>query len=145
MRFGWGLAVLCYFSLWDSAWSATAPYLQKPDSTAPPGFPRVLDPHDPRVRTAARFGVYRYNNSSNDLFLFRESRITRALVQVVRGLKYMIHVEISRTVCDKRGHSNLDSCDFQKKKKLQQMLRCYFEVWTIPWLHQVHVPVSRCR
>uniref|UniRef100_A0A8C8VPB1 Egg-white cystatin n=1 Tax=Pelusios castaneus TaxID=367368 RepID=A0A8C8VPB1_9SAUR len=111
-----------------------------PNSTTRPGFPIPMDTNDPKVRRAARFGVYRYNNSSNDLFLFKESRINK----IVRGLKYMLNVEIGRTVCDKRGHSNLDSCDFQKKKKLKQMFRCYFEVWTIPWLQRVQVLVALC-
>ncbi|XP_067388923.1 cystatin-F isoform X3 [Emydura macquarii macquarii] len=94
--------------------------MQKPNSTTRPGFPMPMDTNDPGVRRAARFGVYRYNNSSNDLFLFKESHINKAMVQIVRGLKYMLNVEIGRTVCDKRGHSSLDSCDFQKKKKLKQ-------------------------
>ncbi|XP_074844519.1 cystatin-F [Carettochelys insculpta] len=144
MRFDWGLAVLCYLSLWNPAWTTDGLKLLKPNSTVRPGFPRPTDTNDPTVRRAARFGVYRYNNSSNDLFLFKESQITKALVQVVRGLKYLLNVEISRTVCDKRRPSNLDSCDFQKKKKLQQTFRCYFEVWIVPWLQQVNVPVTLC-
>lgn len=26
-----------------------------------------------------------------------------------------------------------------------QMLKCYFEVWIVPWLHKAHVPVALCR
>ncbi|XP_024069740.2 cystatin-F [Terrapene carolina triunguis] len=144
MSFGWGLALFCYLSLWDLARTSNVLYLEKPNSTTRPGFPRPMNTNDPGVRRAARFGVYRYNNSSNDIFLFKESCITKAMVQVVRGLKYMLNVEIGRTVCDKRGHSNLDSCDFQKKKKLQQMFRCYFEVWTVPWLQRVQVLLALC-
>lgn len=33
----------------------------------------------------------------------------------------MLHVEIGRTVCEKRGYSNLDDCHFQRKKNLQQV------------------------
>lgn len=29
----------------------------------------------------------------------------------------MLHVEIGCTVCEKREHSRLDSCHFQRKKK----------------------------
>lgn len=121
----------------------------------------------------------------------------------------MLHVEIGRTVCEKKEHCSLDSCHFQKKKKLQQvgshfhggtqqrgwslassrcvvtshhalfllkmlffscpnmahdaknkqqpaelchlfpfylqMLKCYFEVWIVPWLQKAHVPVALCR
>lgn len=39
----------------------------------------------------------------------------------------MLHVEIKRTVCEKRDHSSLDSCHFQKKKNLQQV--CVQFIW----------------
>ncbi|NWW81257.1 CYTF protein, partial [Climacteris rufus] len=109
-----------------------------------PGFPIPVSTNNPGVLKAARFGVYRYNNSSNDLFLFKESLIKKAMVQIVRGLKYMLEVEIKRTVCEKRDHCGLDRCHFQRKKNLQQMLRCYFEVWITPWIHKVCVPVAHC-
>uniref|UniRef100_A0A8C3KSA0 Egg-white cystatin n=1 Tax=Calidris pygmaea TaxID=425635 RepID=A0A8C3KSA0_9CHAR len=122
----------------------SATHVPPPHSTTKPGSPVPMDTDNPGVRKAARFGVYRYNNSSNDLFLFKESQISKAMVQIVRGLKYMLHVEIGRTACEKREHSNLDSCHFQKKKNLQQILKCYFEVWITPWLHNVHVPIALC-
>lgn len=53
-----------------------------PHSTIRPGFPVPVSTNSPEVRRAARFGVYRYNNSSNDLFLFKESQIKKAMVQV---------------------------------------------------------------
>lgn len=33
----------------------------------------------------------------------------------------MLHVEIKRTVCEKRDHSSLDSCHFQREKILQRV------------------------
>lgn len=51
-------------------------------STVKPGFPVPVNTNSPGVHKAARFGVYRYNNSSNDLFLFKESQIKKAMVQV---------------------------------------------------------------
>ncbi|NXO45569.1 CYTF protein, partial [Locustella ochotensis] len=115
-----------------------------PHSTIRPGSPVPVNTNNPGVRKAARLGVYRYNNSSNDLFLFKESQIRKAMVQIVRGLKYMLHVEIKRTMCEKRDHSSLDSCHFQREKNLQRMLRCYFEVWITPWTHKVHIPLVHC-
>ncbi|XP_006028013.1 cystatin-F isoform X2 [Alligator sinensis] len=144
MNWSWGFAFCCYLSLWDFTLSSHVLHLQKPPSTTRPGFPVPIDTKDPGVRKAARFGVYRYNNGSNDFFLFRESRITKALVQIVRGLKYMLNVDITRTVCNKRNQSSLDNCDFQRKKELQQMLKCYFEVWIVPWVQNIHVPVVLC-
>ncbi|KAK2523212.1 cystatin-F isoform X2 [Columba livia] len=145
VNFTCSFATLCCCALWGFARTSDAMYVPPPHSTMTPGSPVPVNTNNPGVRKAARFGVYRYNNSSNDLFLFKESQINRALVQIVRGLKYMLHVEIERTVCEKREHSGLDSCNFQRKKNLQQMLRCYFEVWITPWLHKAHVPVALCR
>ncbi|XP_027552869.1 cystatin-F [Neopelma chrysocephalum] len=136
--------VLCCLTLWSFNRTSGDIHVPPPHSTMKPGSPIPANINSPGVHKAARFGVYRYNNSSNDLFLFKDSRINKAMVQIVRGLKYMLHVEIKRTVCEKREHSSLDSCHFQRKKNLQQTLRCYFEVWITPWLQKVHVPVVHC-
>ncbi|KAM9565026.1 cystatin-F isoform 2-T2 [Guaruba guarouba] len=111
---------LCCVALWSFSTASGATYVLTPNSTTKPGFPVPVNTDNPGVGKAARFGVYRYNNSSNDLFLFKESQINKAMVQIVRGLKYMLSVEIERTVCEKREHSSLDSCHFQKIKNLQQ-------------------------
>jgi len=63
----------------------SATYVPPPHSTVNPGFPVPMNTDNPGVRKAARFGVYRYNNSSNDLFLFKESQINKAMVQVSRA------------------------------------------------------------
>lgn len=63
----------------------SATYVLSPNSTVKPGFPVPMNTDNPGVRKAARFGVYRYNNSSNDLFLFKESQINKAMVQVRRA------------------------------------------------------------
>ncbi|XP_009862855.1 PREDICTED: cystatin-F [Apaloderma vittatum] len=144
VNFTYSFTMLCCLALWSFTRTSGATNVPPPHSTVKPGFPIPMSTDNPGVRKAARFGVYRYNNSSNDLFLFKELQINKAMVQIVRGLKYMLNVEIGRTMCEKREHSSLDSCHFQKKKKLQQMLRCYFEVWIMPWLHKAHVPVAVC-
>ncbi|XP_066468729.1 cystatin-F [Tiliqua scincoides] len=144
MLFGWGLTIFCALILCDVARTSTG-NRQLRNSTIKPGFPIPVKTNDPGVQSAARFGVYRYNNKSNDIFLFKESHINKAMVQVVRGLKYELDVDIGRTVCSKRTHANLDRCDFQRNKTLKQTFRCYFEVWLIPWLKRVQVPVSLCQ
>ncbi|NXA39336.1 CYTF protein, partial [Eudromia elegans] len=121
-----------------------AVHVLSPCSTTKPGSPVPMNTNNSGVRKAARFGVYQYNNSSNDLFLFKEMQIDKAMVQIVRGLKYMLQVEIGRTVCKKREHPHLDSCKFQRKKPLQQVLRCYFEVWMMPWLNIANVSIALC-
>lgn len=55
------------------------------NSSVKPGFPKAIETNDPGVRRAARHSAEKFNNCSNDVFLFRESRISRALVQVRVG------------------------------------------------------------
>uniref|UniRef100_A0A8C5KQB4 Cystatin F (leukocystatin) n=2 Tax=Jaculus jaculus TaxID=51337 RepID=A0A8C5KQB4_JACJA len=114
------------------------------NSGVKPGFPKTVKTNNPEVLKAARHSVEKFNNCTNDIFLFKESHISRALVQVVKGLKYMLEVEISRTICRKNTHACLDHCDFQSNPTLKQTLSCYSEVWVIPWLHSFEVPVLRC-
>ncbi|XP_069907547.1 cystatin-F isoform X1 [Oryctolagus cuniculus] len=109
-----------------------------------PGFPETIKTDDPGVLAAARHSVERFNNCTDDIFLFKESFVRRALVQIVKGLKYMLEVEFSRTTCRKTSHAQLDNCDFQSNHTLKQTLSCYSEVWVIPWLQKVEVPVLRC-
>ncbi|XP_002929363.1 cystatin-F [Ailuropoda melanoleuca] len=109
-----------------------------------PGFPKTINPHDPEVLQAARHSVERFNNCTNDIFLFKESHISRALVQIVKGLRYMLDMKIGRTSCKKTQHPILDNCDFQTNRTLKRTLSCYSEVWVIPWLQRFEVPVLHC-
>ncbi|XP_040836971.1 cystatin-F [Ochotona curzoniae] len=117
---------------------------QDRDSDVRPGFPESIKTDDPGVLAAARHSVERFNNCTNDIFLFKESRISRALVQIVKGLKYMLEVEFGRTICRKTSHARLDNCDFQTNHTLEKTLHCYAEVWVVPWLQSVEVPVLYC-
>lgn len=47
-----------------------------------PGFPQTIKTNDPEVLKAARYSVERFNNCTNDIFLYKESHVSRALVQV---------------------------------------------------------------
>ncbi|CAO2578398.1 Cst7 [Lemmus lemmus] len=114
------------------------------DISVKPGFPRTIKTNDSEVLKAARHSAEKFNNFTNDIFLFKESRVSKALVQVVKGLKYMLNMEIGRTICRKTAHPNLDNCDFQTNPALKRVLHCYSEVWVIPWLHSFEVPVLRC-
>ncbi|MBZ3876553.1 Ectonucleoside triphosphate diphosphohydrolase 6 [Sciurus carolinensis] len=91
------------------------------NSGVKPGFPKRIKTDDPGVLKAARHSVEKFNNCTNDIFLFKESYISRALVQVVKGLKYMLEVKIGRTTCRKTTHHPLDNCDFQTNPDLKRM------------------------
>ncbi|XP_056669784.1 cystatin-F isoform X1 [Monodelphis domestica] len=114
-----------------------------------PGLPKVIKPTDPRVQKAARFAVERFNNCTNDLFLFKELCIDGAMVQLVKGLKYMIEMHISRTICKKREHSNLDNCDFQTDITLKQVgyltsLTSSVFFFRVPCMLDEPLPFSEC-
>ncbi|XP_068135686.1 cystatin-F [Hyperolius riggenbachi] len=136
----WSLAIL--FILGTSTQAATFMAI-RPASTEP-GCPKNISTNDPGVKKAARTTVYAYNNMSNDAFLFKDMGIEKAMIQVVKGLKYMLKTKIARTVCYKRMKDDLDECDFQKTKPLKQILMCYSEVWKISWLNTENVTVLQC-
>ncbi|KAJ6653498.1 hypothetical protein lerEdw1_009170 [Lerista edwardsae] len=129
MFFGWKLTTFCVLILCDVARISAGNSRQLPNSTIKPGFPIPIKTNDPGVQSAARFGVYTYNNKSNDIFLFKESNINKAMLQVVRGLKYELDVDIGRTICSKRTHANLDRCDFQRNETLKQLYVCERGRW----------------
>ncbi|XP_050999408.1 cystatin-F-like isoform X2 [Acomys russatus] len=114
------------------------------NSIVKPGFPQTIKTNNPGVLNAARHSVEKFNNCTNDIFLFKESHVSNALVQVIKGLKYMLEVEIGRTTCRKTEHPHLDNCDFQTNPALKQILHCYSEVWVVPWLQSFEVPVLHC-
>ncbi|OCT79763.1 hypothetical protein XELAEV_18026573mg [Xenopus laevis] len=114
-------------------------------TTVDPGFPRNISTNDPAVQKAARVTVYAYNNKSNDSFLFKDLEVQKAMIQIVKGIKYLLQTKIGRTVCPKKEFYNLDQCDFQQDSPLKQTFTCYSEVWNITWLHVETVPVLRCQ
>ncbi|XP_053316676.1 cystatin-F [Spea bombifrons] len=114
-------------------------------STDNPGYPKNISTNDPNVKAAARVTVYAYNNMSNDLFLFKVLEIKKAMIQIVKGIKYMLQTKIGRTICTKRQTTNPDKCDFQKENLLKKVLDCYSEVWNITWIHEVTVLVLKCK
>ncbi|XP_073484051.1 cystatin-F [Aquarana catesbeiana] len=113
-------------------------------TTTDPGFPKNASTNDPEVKKAVRITVYAYNNMSNDAFLFKDLKIEKAMIQVVKGIKYMLRTKLARTVCYKSMKDVLDECDFQPTKPLKQIFTCYSEVWKISWQHIEKVSVLKC-
>lgn len=143
----WGpteLLTLCILVLSSMGVSGTDLCSQMLSSDVKPGFPKTIKTDDPEVLRAARYSVKKFNNCTNDAFLFKESRVHKALVQIVKGLKYMLDMQIGRTTCKKALHPNLDNCDFQTNSTLKRSLSCYSEVWVVPWLHKGEVLVLQC-
>ncbi|XP_026858357.1 cystatin-F [Electrophorus electricus] len=100
-----------------------------------PGKAQNISKNDAEVKKAILTATYSFNNESNDAFFFKKSAVNEAQKQVVKGVKYILKMEISRTVCKKREiNVDLDDCAFQTNHRLQQTFHCNFEVWAIPWL-----------
>ncbi|XP_074532315.1 cystatin-F [Halichoeres trimaculatus] len=113
-----------------------------------PGSPRNISSNDHNLQSVVLIATYSFNNQSNDAFLFKPSAIHRAQRQVVKGLRYNVDFEISRTVCRKHNDKNnndLTNCDFQPKGPLHQTFQCHLEVWVIPWLKRNTIELFECK
>ncbi|XP_062376412.1 cystatin-F [Sardina pilchardus] len=111
-----------------------------------PGALRNVSKNDPGVQKAVLSGTNAFNNQSNDMFLFKASAVDRAQKQIVKGIKYVLEVEISRTVCRKSSpHTDLANCRFQPEGQLQQTFHCTFQVWSIPWLKTMTTTYFLCQ
>ncbi|KAG9470342.1 hypothetical protein GDO78_018061 [Eleutherodactylus coqui] len=139
MAAAWSWGVLLFLAVSASAGAMTD--VQK--GTAAPGFPRNVSTNDPEVKKAVRTMVYAFNNMTNDIYLFKELKIQKAMMQVVKGIKYLLTVELAETVCRKNTEYILDDCDFQKGR-LKMVVTCYSEVWKISWLNVEKVTVLKC-
>ncbi|XP_032317594.1 cystatin-F isoform X1 [Camelus ferus] len=117
----WVLLTVCSLVLGTTGGPSQDSCSQVLHSGVKPGFPKTIKTDNPDVLRAARHSAERFNNCSNDVFLFKESRVRRALVQVVKGLKFMLDVDIGRTTCKKTGRPSLDDCDFQTNRTLQRV------------------------
>ncbi|XP_030628250.1 cystatin-F [Chanos chanos] len=110
-----------------------------------PGTVNNISKNDTGVQKAVLTGTYSFNNKSNDIFLFKASAIDSAKRQVVKGIRYILDVEITRTVCRKMEKDvDLANCRFQSDRLLRQTFLCHFEVWSIPWLRQMKTTYFIC-
>ncbi|KAM9364398.1 cystatin-F [Pholidichthys leucotaenia] len=111
-----------------------------------PGSPRNISTNDLGLQQAVLAATYFFNNQSNDAFLFKPSSIQRAQKQIVKGIRYITDVKISRTVCRKRDEdTDLSKCDFQPAGGLQQTFQCHVEIWTIPWQYLTKIQKLFCK
>ncbi|XP_050981462.1 cystatin-F [Labeo rohita] len=111
-----------------------------------PGTLQNVSKNDTGVKQAVLTGTYSFNNKSNDAFLFKPSAVDDAKRQIVKGIRYILEVEISRTVCRKRDNTDdLNNCHFQTDSLLRQTFLCHFEVWSIPWMKTMSTTFFKCR
>ncbi|XP_054455577.1 cystatin-F [Anoplopoma fimbria] len=111
-----------------------------------PGSPVNISRTDRGLLQVVLSAARSFNNQSNDAFLFKPSAIHRAQRQVVKGVRYIVDLEISRTVCRKRdNNNNLSNCDFQPEGRLHQTFQCHTEVWVMPWQNETRTLVFQCK
>ncbi|XP_043913694.1 cystatin-F [Protopterus annectens] len=140
----WRILILV-FTL-AAVWTfCNADTVQTTEPAVRPGHPVRINVTDPQVEAAAKIAIYAFNNQSNDMFLFKVLQIDDAKMQIVKGIKYILDIRIRRTVCRKNKYYDLDKCDFQNDKKLNQIFFCHSEVWTVVWLHFNKVTALHCQ
>ncbi|KAF4105481.1 cystatin-F [Onychostoma macrolepis] len=111
-----------------------------------PGALQNVSKNDTGVKEAVLTGTYSFNNKSNDAFLFKASAVDDAKRQIVKGVRYVLEVELSRTVCRKRySTDDLNNCPFQTDRLLQQTFFCHFDVWSVPWMKPISTTYFKCR
>ncbi|XP_044069453.1 cystatin-F [Siniperca chuatsi] len=110
-----------------------------------PGSPYNISRNDRGLQQVVLAATYSFNNQSNDAFLFKPAAVHKAQRQVVKGVRYIVDLEISRTVCRKRDNNTLSDCDFQPEGHLHQTFQCHFEVWMIPWKNETKTLVFLCK
>ncbi|KAM9847960.1 cystatin-F [Aulostomus maculatus] len=111
-----------------------------------PGSPYNVSLNDHGLQRVILTATNTFNNQSNDAFLFKPAAIHRAERQIVKGIRYIIDLEISRTVCHKRDDNNtLSQCDFQPAGHLHQTLQCHTEAWLLPWQHNMKTLFVVCK
>ncbi|XP_072292453.1 cystatin-F-like, partial [Eucyclogobius newberryi] len=99
-----------------------------------PGAPCDVSAEDSRVLKVALSAAEAFNSQSDDSFLFKPQRVVRAQKQVVRGVRFILDLDLCRTVCRKRHPpKKLLDCGPQAPGPLHQVLQCHVEVWNIPW------------
>ncbi|XP_028983560.1 cystatin-F [Betta splendens] len=118
---------------------------RSPPGRSMPGSPHNISRDDRGLRQVVLDAACAYNNRSNDAFLFRPSCVRRAQRQVVKGIRYIVDFDISRTVCRKRENRSLSDCDFQPVGRLQQTFRCHTEIWKVAWRNKTVTQVFSCK
>ncbi|XP_029926695.1 cystatin-like [Myripristis murdjan] len=94
------------------------------------GRPVAVPANSSDVWRAARFALSEFNRADDeDLFAYKIINITSAKIQVVAGIKYILEVQLGRTLCRKKDTADPEPCVLQNdSKKL-----CHFIVTEIPW------------
>ncbi|XP_057637134.1 cystatin-11 [Chionomys nivalis] len=95
---------------------------------------------DSSAQSTLKYVTEEYNKKSDDLYNFRIIRILDIESQVTDHMELHITVEMRRTTCFKTETS---TCDVQEGE-LYKQIRCYFSVYTMPWLERYKILRKNC-
>ncbi|XP_027712047.1 cystatin-M [Vombatus ursinus] len=104
-----------------------------------------LSTSNPEVKRVTQYAVETFNEGSNSVYYFRDTRIIKAERQLVSGVKYYLTVEMGSTEC-RKGSAALETvglagCPFSTE---EEKLQCQFEVLVVPWTRQTRVQKISC-
>ncbi|XP_025858087.1 cystatin-like 1 [Vulpes vulpes] len=95
------------------------------------------------MNSTLQFFIEKYNNASNDTYLFQVDKLLQSQMQLTTGVEYMVTVKISRTKC-KRNSTTKNSCPIQSKNKLKKSFICDFLMYTVPWMNYYQLWNNSC-
>ncbi|XP_069394235.1 cystatin-F [Paralichthys olivaceus] len=110
-----------------------------------PGSLTNISRDDRSLEQVLLAATYSFNNQSNDAFLFKPSAVHQAQRQIIKGVRYIVDLDVSRTVCRKRDDYDLSQCHFQPDGRLHQVFQCHVVVWMIPWRHETKIQTLFCK
>ncbi|KAK7878326.1 hypothetical protein WMY93_031043 [Mugilogobius chulae] len=112
-----------------------------------PGGPCDVSTDDHRVQQVALFAAESFNNQSDDSFLFRPQRVVKAQRQVVKGVRFLLDLDLCRTVCLVLSLVLVFVLilTLVLTLVLGLVLRCHAEVWDVVWTNQSVVQRLVCK
>ncbi|KAM8919804.1 cystatin-like 1 [Lycaon pictus] len=106
------------------------------------GF-QVKSTSETNMNSTLQFFIEKYNNASNDTYLFQVDKLLQSQMQLTTGVEYMVTVKISRTKC-RRNSTTKNSCPIQSKNKLKKSFICDFLMYTVPWMNYYQLWNNSC-
>ncbi|XP_073931349.1 cystatin 10-like [Castor canadensis] len=107
------------------------------------GAIQEADINDKDVQQVVDFVLKFYNDENDDLYASRAVQVMSAKRQVMAGTLYYLKLELGRTTCTK-SQFNLSACPLNEEPDQQKREICNFQVYNVPWEHEISVENYRC-
>ncbi|XP_028609901.1 cystatin-12 [Grammomys surdaster] len=100
-----------------------------------------IDKNEKTFAISVEHVVFHFNENQDDDFAYKFLRVRRSL-QEKFSLKYLIDLEMGRTLCGKYDE-DIDNCPLQEGPG-EKKVRCTYIVETEPWVTQFTIFNSTC-